>query len=129
MFKKFKNLFKIKVDSLRDFCDIQNLDDLIKRGVKFPYPLGIVIHKDVKIGDNCVIYQNVTLGASGSKNPEKFGVPILKENVTIYANACVVGNVTIGENSIIGANSVVLNDVPPNCTIAGNPAKVIYGNI
>ena len=52
-------------------------------------------------------------------------VPILRDNVTVYANAVIIGGITIGNNAKIGAGSVVINDVPDNATVVGNPARII----
>lgn len=81
--------------------------------------LGIVISSETKIGDNCKIYQNVTLGAG------KDGYPEIGDNVTIYSNSVVIGKIKIGDNSIIGACFFVNKDVEANTVVAGNPAKVI----
>ena len=73
----------------------------------------------IKIGKNCVIYQNVTLG-------KRNGVgPVLGDNVVIFAGAKVIGGVKIGDHAVIGANSVVVKDVPDNAIVAGVPAKVL----
>ena len=80
---------------------------------------GIVIGSGVKIGDNCKIYQQVTIGK------EKGRFPVIGNNVTIYAGAKVVGNGKIGDNAVIGANAVVIKDVPDNCLAVGIPAKII----
>ena len=87
--------------------------------------LGVVIHKKVVIGNNVVIGAGVTLGGT----PRKHGVPVICDNCTIYNGAQIVGPVTIGSNSIIGANSVVLENVPDNCIVAGVPAKIIKSDI
>ena len=79
----------------------------------------IVIGNNVEIGNNVKLYQNVTLG---QKNGE---YPSIKDNVIINAGAKVIGNIVIGENSIVGANAVVVRDVPANVVVAGVPAKVI----
>ena len=107
--------------------DIFNIDDLIKRGTKFPHLVGIVISRAAIIGDNCIIYQNVTIGAKSHKqgNRKSENYPVLGNNVTVYAGAIIVGNVKIGDNAVIGANSVVITDVPPNAVYAGNPARFI----
>lgn len=73
----------------------------------------------VKIGENCTIYHNVTIGQNHGKSP------VIGNGVTIYAGAKVIGDIAIGDNAIIGANSVVINDVPENSVVAGVPAKVI----
>lgn len=124
---KFKNPL---IDRLKDCCCITNLKSLIKQGVVFAHPVGIVIHPDAKIGNNCVIYQNVTIGG-GSYNPETASsVPIIGNNVRIYANAVIIGGITVGDNVIIGAGSIVTKSIPNNAVVAGNPAKIIkYRNI
>lgn len=87
---------------------------------------GVVIGETTIIGNNVTIYQGVTLGnkkfATGKRHPT------IEDNVIIYSSAKVLGNITIGENSIIGAGSVVLNDVNSNETVAGVPAKTIKTN-
>ena len=90
--------------------------------IKLPHPLGIVIGENVKIGYNTTIYQNVTLGQN------RGSYPVIGNNVIIYANAVIIGDIKIGDNAIIGANSVVLKDVPPNTIVAGSPARTIKGN-
>ena len=72
-----------------------------------------------KIGYNCKIYQNVSIGNKDG------GFPTLEDNVTVHANSIVVGNIRIGKNSIIGCGSVVLHDIPANEIWAGNPAHFI----
>lgn len=81
--------------------------------------LGIVIHKECIIGENCMISQNVTLGGTLGKH----GVPKLGNHVYIGSGAKVIGNITIGNNVKIGANAVVLTDLPDNVTAVGVPAK------
>lgn len=82
--------------------------------------LGIVIHKNVIIGKNCVVSQNVTIGgAQGSK-----GVPIIGDNVDIGAGANIIGNVKIGSGAVIGAGAVVISDIPKNAVAVGVPAVV-----
>jgi len=83
-----------------------------------------IIHKDAVLGDNCLIAQNVTIGRNfGDKN-----VPIIGNDVYIGAGSVVFGEIFIGNNVIIGANSVVNKSVPDNCTVAGNPFRIIREN-
>ena len=93
----------------------------IGSGTVFPHSVGIVIHHMSKIGKNCRIYQNVTIGGGRG--------PIIGNNVFIGAGACVLGNVVIGDDCKIGANAVVLTDLPRGATAVGVPANVvrIYG--
>jgi serine O-acetyltransferase len=73
-----------------------------------------------KVGKNCWINQQVTIGYTNN-----FDAPVIGDNVTVNAGAIIIGNVSIGDNSIIGAGSVVTKDVPPNCTVVGNPAYIV----
>lgn len=93
----------------------------IEGGLLLPHPNGIVIHPDVRIGPNCLLFQQVTLGTGGSIP----GVPTLAGHVDIGAGAKVLGGVRIGAHAVIGANAVVLCDVPTGATAAGIPARII----
>lgn len=95
----------------------------IGEGLKFFHYGSIVIAGNSKIGKNASIHQDVTIGRVFAG--KKAGVPIIGDNVVIFAGAKVVGNVHIGNNVVIGANAVVLNDVPDNAVVAGIPAKII----
>lgn len=89
--------------------------------------LGCVFHPNVNISPNCRIYQNVTLGGNAKVVQGKVinrGGPTLEEGVTIFSGACILGPVTIGKNSIVGANAVVTKNVPPNCLAVGVPAEI-----
>lgn len=88
----------------------------IGKNLKLPHPGGIVIGAESKIGDNVIIYQNVTLGR---KKGEVLGCPIIENNVTIYCNSVLIGNITIGENTVIGCNSTVLKSVEANSKCVG----------
>ena len=82
----------------------------------------ISIHR---AGKNLTVYQGVTMGDSGEMNEEGFKNPVLGDNVTVFANAVVAGGITIGNNVTVGAGSVVLGDVPDNCCVVGNPARIV----
>ena len=76
-------------------------------------------------GKNLTIYQGVTVGDSGERNKDGVKRPTFGDNVTIFANAVVAGGIVVGSNVVIGAGSVVTKDVPDNCVVAGNPARII----
>lgn len=85
--------------------------------------MGVVIGETCIIGDDCTIFQGVTLGGTGKEKGKRH--PTLHNNVLVASGAKVLGSITIGENSKIGAGSVVLKDVPPNATVVGIPGKVV----
>lgn len=78
-----------------------------------------------KAGENLSIYQGVTIGRNPKGAKNGIDTPSLGDNVSIYTNAVVVGNIKIGSNVKIGAGAVVVKDVPDNCTVVGNPMKII----
>ena len=78
------------------------------------------------VGSDVTMYQGVTLGGTGKQHGKRH--PTICDNVFIGNNANILGNVTVGENSRVGAGSVVLSDVPPNSTVVGVPAHIVYHN-
>lgn len=90
-------------------------------GLMLPHPNGVVVHPKVKIGPNCILFQQVTLGTSGN-GP---GAPLIGGGVDIGAGAKVLGPVTIGDHAIIGANAVVTHDIPEGAIAVGVPARII----
>lgn len=90
-------------------------------GLLIPHPNGIVIHPDAVVGPNCLIFQQVTIGAGGPKP----GVPTVGGHVDIGAGAKLLGGITVGDHARIGANAVVLCDVPAGATAVGVPARVL----
>ena len=91
----------------------------IEGGLLIPHPNGIVIHPDVRIGANCLIFQQVTIGSVNGSTP-----PMVGGHVDIGAGAKVLGDIQIGDHAKIGANAVVLIDVPAGKTAVGIPAKI-----
>lgn len=98
----------------------------IGRGLFIDHGAGVVIGETTEIGDNCTLYQNVTLGGTGKDIGKRH--PTLGNNVMVGAGARVLGPMKIGDNVKIAANAVVLDEVPPNCTAVGVPARVVKRN-
>lgn len=97
----------------------------IGKGTVFPHDaLGCVFHPDVKIGKNCKILHGVTMGGRAGHK----GLPIIGDNVVIGTHAQLIGNVKIGNNSIVGAGAIVTHDVPDNVVVVGNPARILKSN-
>lgn len=86
--------------------------------------MGVVIGETAILGDYCLIYQGVTLGGTGKEKGKRH--PTLGENVVVGAGAKVLGNILIGNEVRIGAGSVVLKDVPSDCTVVGIPGRIVY---
>lgn len=96
----------------------------IGKALFIDHGVGVVIGETAEIGDNCLIYHNVTLG-NNSKNVEGRRHPKIGNNCMVGCGAKILGPITIGDNVNIGANSVVLKDVDSNSTVVGTPAKVV----
>jgi serine O-acetyltransferase len=94
-------------------------------GLRLPHPVGIVIGEGVVIGEGCTIYQHVTIGARRRGDWQRGLYPFIGDNVVLFAGAVLAGAIRVGDRSTIGANAVVLDDVPPESTAVGNPARVL----
>ena len=95
----------------------------IGRRVFIDHGDGVVIGETTIIGDDVTIYQGVTLGGTGKDTGKRH--PTILNGVTIGAGAKVLGPITIGNNSKVGAGAIVLKDVPDNCTVVGNPGRIV----
>ena len=95
----------------------------IGKGLFIDHGSGVIIGETAIIGDNVTLYQGVTLGGTGKETGKRH--PTLEDNVMVSAGAKIIGSFTVGENSKIGAGSVVLKPVPPNCTVVGVPGRVV----
>ena len=125
-------ILHIKYALMRNICE--RLNFILNAGVEISvladinpglfvhHCQGTIIGGDTRIGMNCHLFKNVLIGVKDGK------YPTIKDNVAIYANATILGGITVGNNSVIGPNSVVIHDVPDNTIVAGIPAKVIKKN-
>ena len=95
----------------------------IGKGFFIDHGNGVIIGETAEIGNNVTLYQGVTLGGVGTKKGKRH--PTIGDNVMISAGAKIIGSFTVGENSKIGAGSVVIEEVPPNCTVVGVPGRIV----
>jgi serine O-acetyltransferase len=95
----------------------------IGQGFFIDHGAGVVIGETAQIGDDVTLYQGVTLGGTGFQTGKRH--PTLEDNVTVGAGAKLLGAITVGHGAKIGANSVVIHDVPPNTTVVGNPGHPV----
>ncbi|MDP9105724.1 MAG: serine O-acetyltransferase [Candidatus Eremiobacteraeota bacterium] len=95
----------------------------IGKGVFIDHGMGVVIGETAEVGDGCTIYQGVTLGGTSLQRTKRH--PTLGRNVTVGSGAAVIGAIHIGDGAKIGANSVVVKDIPPNATVVGIPGRVV----
>lgn len=92
-------------------------------GFFIDHGMGVVIGETSIIGDNCTLFHQVTLGGTGKETGKRH--PTLLDNVVIGAGAKILGNITLGNNVYVGSNSVVLTDVPDDCTVVGIPGRIV----
>ncbi len=98
----------------------------IGRRLFIDHGMGVIIGETTEIGDNCLLYQGVTLGGTGKDKGKRH--PTLGNNVIVGSGAKVLGPFRVGDNAKIAANAVVLEEIPPNCTAVGVPARVVRRN-
>lgn len=105
-------------------CSIGKYTEFAYKGI------GVVIHANAIVGNNCIIGTNVTIGGNfhNGMNNNK-GVPIIGDKVWISTGAKILGGIKVGNNVVIGANSVVISDVPSNSVVAGVPTRVVKSDI
>jgi len=118
-FRKKIAAIKHKLLSIITSSDISR-EATISLDLKLPHPNGVIMHANTVIGTDCMIMQQVTLGQVGTQS-----APTIGNNVYIGAGAKVLGPIVIGNGANIGANAVVLKDVPENATAVGVPARII----
>lgn len=98
----------------------------IGKGLFIDHGSGVIIGETTVIGNNVTLYQGVTLGGNGKETGKRH--PTIGDNVMVSAGAKILGSFTVGENSKIGAGSVVLEEVPANCTVVGVPGHIVKRN-
>lgn len=96
---------------------------VIAHGLFIDHGMGVVIGETAVIGNNVTLYQGVTLGGTGKERGKRH--PTLGNDIVVGAGAKVLGNISIGDNVQIGANAVVIRDVPPNSTVVGVPGRIV----
>jgi serine O-acetyltransferase len=109
--------FRMKARGIELPCEVE-----VGEGLRIDHQGGIVVSGYAKIGRNCVIRNGVTIGLARVEEP---AAPIIGDNVDIGAGAKLLGRITIGDGAKIGANAVVITDIPPGATAVGVPAKVV----
>jgi serine O-acetyltransferase len=135
-YRFYHKLYKIKLCLLAEICSrinfFYNGADIdpaaeIGSGCRIWHSAGVVIGRGVRVGNNVSIFSNVVMGGIGHSifHHGEPGYPEIGDNVILYTNVTILGPVKIGENSVIGAHSLVLDSIPANCLAAGSPAKVI----
>lgn len=120
----FKLLARLGAHMTR-FCTGIEIHPAARIGRRFfiDHGMGVVIGETTVVGDDVTIYQQVTLGGTGKKRNKRH--PTIEDGVVIGSGAKVLGNITIGKRSQVGSSSVVVKDVPPDCTVVGIPGKII----
>lgn len=98
----------------------------IGKGLFIDHGSGVIIGETAVLGENVTLYQGVTLGGTGKEHGKRHPTP--EDNVMVSAGAKVIGSFTVGRNSKIGAGSVVIEEVPPNCTVVGVPGRIVRKN-
>jgi serine O-acetyltransferase len=128
---KYKGYRRIAAFILRRIMAVYGvyigLNANIGYGLYLPHPTGIVIGEYAQLGKNCVIYQQVTVGLKNNEIKKEnipLSYPIIDDNAVLYSGAKVLGNIRVGKNAVVGANAVVLKDVPDNFIARGVPAKL-----
>lgn len=126
--KNFKSTARIMSHISRFFTGVEiHPGAVIGKGFFIDHGMGVVIGETSEIGENVTVYHGVTLGGTSFTRGKRH--PTIGDNVTIGAGAKILGPLSVGANSKVGANSVVIRDVPPNSTVVGIPGSAVPGDI
>lgn len=102
------------------------LETIIQNKPRLPHSIyGIFISKKARIGKNCTIFQQVTIGSNYIKESKGYGFPTIGDNVYIGVGAKIIGNVTVGNNVKIGANAVIIKNIPDNSTVVTESVRIL----
>lgn len=125
--KKLPSLARLGSQIARFFTGVE-IHPCAKIGERLfiDHGMGVVIGETTVIGNDVTIYQGVTLGGTGKQTGKRH--PTLEDRVVVGVGASVLGSITVGENSKIGAGAVVIEDVPPNSTVVGIPGRIVVQN-
>ncbi|NND03761.1 MAG: serine acetyltransferase [Acidimicrobiia bacterium] len=113
MFRHCRNVYGMKIDYTAT----------IGRRLLIEHHMGIAVHPNARIGDDCVLRQNVTLGMLS--RPNYSAAPVLGDRVDVGAGAQILGAIRVGDDAVVGANAVVVRDVPDGWAALGNPARIV----
>lgn len=106
-------------------CDIGYKASISESCQFYHNGLGCVIHDKTQIGEECILFQNVTLGSAWRGGVCEDEAPVVESNVMLGAGCCVLGSIVVGKGSIVGANAVVTTDVPPDSIVVGSSSRII----
>ena len=124
LFRRIRlEIVKYKFYKLSEVLGFSISPNTFDKGLKLQHYGGIIINKECKIGKNCSIRPFTVIGNKDDKRYNE--VPIIGDNVLIGANVVIIGDIKIGNNVVIGAGSVVLESIPDNCVVVGNPSRII----
>ncbi|MEO7216481.1 DapH/DapD/GlmU-related protein [Mucilaginibacter sp.] len=98
------------------------------KGLQLFHGQALIVNGNTIMGDNCILRHSTTIGNKGEIEFSRLDSPIIGNNVNIGANVCILGHITIGDNVKIGAGSIITKDIPSNCIVVGNPARIIKNN-
>ncbi|WP_207532227.1 serine acetyltransferase [Desertivirga arenae] len=97
----------------------------VGEGLALYHGQGLILHPATRIGKNCTLRHTTTIGIKTLADGSHSACPVIGNNVDVGCHSVIIGPITIGDNVVIGAGSVVIKSVPPNCVVAGNPARII----
>lgn len=115
-------ILALKKRQLQRYSSDISYQACIGRRIHFPHPIGIVIGVGVKIEDDVMIWQGVTLGSHGKTNETDKSYPVIRSAAKLFTDCKVIGPIEVGEGSRVGACALVVKDVPPQCVAVGIPA-------